>query len=150
LFRGSLADATGENPFARLMALCLRFPAACLPPPPPKPAPNPSSTNACGGPPDIPCLSDVPGGSDLPAVLSSTGSRRRGRQDPVSGLLPVDVGPCPGGGCNPCPDPPAPWEAPGSGHGSTGDSHWHWIEYDQNPVTCMCFPKRMSGPKPPR
>jgi hypothetical protein len=24
------------------------------------------------------------------------------------------------------------------------------LDYHQNPVTCECFPKRMSGPKDPR
>lgn len=65
-------------------------------------------------------------------------------------LEPVYPGRYPDGRCKPCPSTPPPWEAPGKKHGSTCETHWHWLEYHQNPVTCECFPKRMSGPKDPR
>ena len=53
------------------------------------------------------------------------------------------------GGCKPCPPDSAPWEAPGNKHGSTCGTHWHQIRWNQNPITCMCFPDRWSGPAKP-
>jgi len=51
------------------------------------------------------------------------------------------------GTCNPCP-PTVKWDADGDAHGSTGGRHWHGIQWDQNPQTCWCYPKRLSGPTP--
>lgn len=68
--------------------------------------------------------------------------------DPVK-LEPYNAGRDCNGKCNPCKPPPPPWSAPGNKHGSTSGTHWHWIEWHQDPVTCICYPKRMSGPKPP-
>ncbi|TXI76608.1 MAG: RHS repeat-associated core domain-containing protein [Dechloromonas sp.] len=49
-------DPTGENALLRLLAICLRYPAACLPPPPPPPPRPPQSpTNECGGDWTVPC-----------------------------------------------------------------------------------------------
>jgi len=53
--------------------------------------------------------------------------------------------PC--GKCPPCP-PNIYWSHPGNAHGSTGGVHYHGIRWNQNPVTCVCFPKRVSGPTP--
>jgi len=72
----------------------------------------------------------------------------RGKSDPVS-VPDADVGRDPCGKCRPCPQPPPPWRAPGDAHGSTGGEHWHWIEYHQDPQTCKCYAKRMSGGSPP-
>jgi RHS repeat-associated protein len=80
--------------------------------------------------------------------IMNESSRSRGKSDPVS-VPDVDVGRGPDGKYRPCPQPPPPWKAPGNAHGSTCGSHWHWIEYHQNPVTCICHAKRMSGPNPP-
>jgi hypothetical protein len=65
-------------------------------------------------------------------------------KDPVTGLEPVNPGRC-GNGCNPCP-PPLYWRAPGNNHGSTSGYHFHGLVYHQNPKTCVCIPKRVSGP----
>ena len=80
--------------------------------------------------------------------MMNEGTRGRGKSDPVH-VPHVDVGRDPNGNCRPCPNPPPPWEAPGDAHGSTCGSHWHWIEYHQDPATCKCYAKRMSGPSPP-
>jgi uncharacterized protein RhaS with RHS repeats len=74
-------------------------------------------------------------------------SRARGRSDPVSGVQPVNPGRDCDGNCNPCP-PDEIWEAPGNAHGSTGGTHYHGIIWNQNPDTCECFPKRVSGSSP--
>jgi len=71
---------------------------------------------------------------------------QRGKNDPITGLKPVNPGRDPSGTCKPCPSAPPPWEAPGSAHGSTTGTHWHWIEWNQDPVTCTCYLKRVSGP----
>jgi hypothetical protein len=82
-------------------------------------------------------------------LIMNESPRSRGKSDPVS-VPDVDVGRGPDGKCRPCPQPPPPpWKAPGNAHGSTCGFHWHWIEYHQNPVTCICHAKRMSGPNPP-
>ncbi len=73
----------------------------------------------------------------------------RGQSDAVSGVKPVNPGRDASGNCNPCPESPPAWEVPGSQHGSTTGTHWHWIEWNQNPLTCTCYPKRKSGPSAP-
>jgi RHS repeat-associated protein len=69
----------------------------------------------------------------------------RGQSDPVSGETPYNPGRDCDGNCKPC-KPNQFWEAPGDAHGSTGGSHWHGIIWNQDPSTCMCYPKRVSGP----
>ena len=66
-------------------------------------------------------------------------------------LEPVNPGRDEKWNCRPCPKPPPPWKEcgkPGT-HGSPTGEHWHWFEYHQDPKTCICYPKRRSGPKPP-
>src|SRR5207249_11595137 len=71
----------------------------------------------------------------------------RGANDPVT-LPKVNPGRDAAGNCKPCP-PGVRWLDPGNAHGSTGGTHATWIEYNQNPQTCECFPKRGSGPTAP-
>jgi len=33
--------------------------------------------------------------------------------------------------------------------GTTGTPHWHWLRLDQNPVTCVIFATKGSGPSDP-
>lgn len=71
--------------------------------------------------------------------------RTRGKTDPVQGQVPVNPGRDCNGKCNPCPQNEY-WEAEGDAHGSTGGRHRHGIEWNQDPATCMCYPKRISAP----
>jgi RHS repeat-associated protein len=66
--------------------------------------------------------------------------------DPVPEQKPFNPGrdPCTDT-CNPCP-PPIYWDAQGNKHGSTRGTHVHGIVWNQDPATCMCYPKRVSGP----
>lgn len=73
----------------------------------------------------------------------------RGKSDPIQGLRPFNPGRDEVGNCKPCPPDTAPWEASGNAHGSTSGSHWHWITWNQNPQTCICYPDRQSGPTKP-
>jgi RHS repeat-associated protein len=73
----------------------------------------------------------------------------RGQSDPVSVAKTVNPGRDASGNCNPCPEPPPAWEVPGSQHGSTTATHWHWIEWNQDPLTCTCYSKRKSGASAP-
>jgi RHS repeat-associated protein len=75
-------------------------------------------------------------------------ARSRGQSDPHT-LPRVNPGRNARGKCNPCPEPPPPWEAPGKRHGSTGGSHWHGVFYNQNSETCECYPDRYAGPTRP-
>ena len=75
-------------------------------------------------------------------------AQSRAHDDPYS-VQPVNPGRDCQGRCKPCPEPQPAWERPGNEHGSTSGSHWHWIEYNQNPSTCECHPIRRSGPFPP-
>lgn len=77
----------------------------------------------------------------------SDSGRKRGRSDPIQGRQPVDVGRDCNGRCNPCPADES-WPADGDAHGSGGGTHHHGIKYDQNPETCICYPRRVSGPSP--
>jgi hypothetical protein len=65
-------------------------------------------------------------------------SEVRGHSDPISGLKPSNPGRDANGNCLPCPPKTDPWPSAGGGHGG-----WHWIEWNQNPQTCECYPKRM-------
>jgi len=71
----------------------------------------------------------------------------RGQSDPVSGLKPFNPGKDCNGKCKPCP-PNEVWSADGDAHGSTGGTHNHGIVWNQDPTTCTCYPKRVSGPDP--
>ena len=71
----------------------------------------------------------------------------RRNSDPVSGLVPINPGRDSAGNCNPCPSDQI-WKAPGDAHGSTCGEHYHGIQWNQDPGTCECFPKRVSGPSP--
>ena len=79
------------------------------------------------------------------AMSSDDGDRRkRGRQDPISGLKPYNPGLDCEGSCNPCEETVC-WRAT-----YKGAAQWHWIEWNQNATTCECFPKRGEGlSKPP-
>ena len=72
--------------------------------------------------------------------------RKRGRQDPIWGEVPFNPGRnCENGNCcNPCNKPTKCWQAT-----HKGDLQWHWLEWEQNAVTCMCFPKRREGKSRP-
>lgn len=73
---------------------------------------------------------------------------KRKQRDPVR-YEPTNPGCDSSGKCRPCP-PNQAWQAPGNAHGSTTGTHWHWITWNQDPKSCMCFPNRGSGPnKPP-
>ena len=77
--------------------------------------------------------SPLPGGSPDPVVFPKTD----------------DPGRLPNGKCAPCPPNSPAWEVLDPGHGGT-TSHWHWIEWHQNPTTCVCYSVRRSSPtKPP-
>jgi hypothetical protein len=51
--------------------------------------------------------------------------------------------------CPPCPTPPGPdvdRVPPSAPHFPCPSDHWHYYEYNQNPVTCQCFgPRRLFG-----
>jgi hypothetical protein len=51
--------------------------------------------------------------------------------------------------CPPCPTPPGPdidRVPPSAPHFPCPGDHWHYYEYNQNPVTCQCFgPRRLFG-----
>ena len=83
-----------------------------------------------------------------PAHTERHHERERGKTDPYTAPR-INPGRGPDGKCKPCPNPPPPWKGEGSAHGSTCEEHWHWIEYNQNPRTCECFPIRRSGHTPP-
>jgi hypothetical protein len=71
-----------------------------------------------------------------------------GSSDPIT-LPRVNPGRDCNGNCKPCPSNSPAWEVNEPGHGSP-TTHWHWIEYHQNPITCECYPIRRSSPtKPP-
>jgi RHS repeat-associated protein len=90
--------------------------------------PKASAGGATGTHPSSP----LPGGSNDPLQLPRTNPGRD----------------C-GGNCKPCPPNSPAWEVNEPGHGSP-TTHWHWIEYHQDPKTCECYPRRMSSPiKPP-
>ncbi|MBS0380653.1 MAG: hypothetical protein JSS29_19395 [Proteobacteria bacterium] len=72
-------------------------------------------------------------------------ARGRGNQDPFPIPKPLNPGKDTDGKCHPCP-PIVTWSAPGNEHGSTTGTHWHGIVWDQDPKTCICYPKRVSGP----
>jgi len=82
-------------------------------------------------------------------VAANVVAMSRGNSDPASakGLVPVDVGRCPNGACNPCP-PDQIWVATGNAHGSTNGIHYHGIVWNQDKTTCVCYPKRVSGATP--
>jgi RHS repeat-associated protein len=65
--------------------------------------------------------------------------------DPVPAQQPFNPGRDCNGKCNPCP-PPIYWDAPGNKHGSSSGTHAHGIVWNQDPSTCMCYPRRVSGP----
>ncbi|PZA14256.1 hypothetical protein DNK49_22830, partial [Azoarcus communis] len=65
--------------------------------------------------------------------------------DPVPPQQPFNPGRDCNGKCNPCP-PPIYWDAPGNKHGSSSGSHAHGVVWNQDPSTCMCYPRRVSGP----
>ncbi len=109
---------------------------------------TPSSTSACdtmNKPPECePCEDDPP----LPPPVPVTPSRNRAGQDPIA-FRPHFPGrhKCTGQ-CRPCPTPTY-WSAPGNAHGSTSGTHYHWIEWNQDQSSCMCFPFRRDGTSPP-
>lgn len=75
------------------------------------------------------------------AAAAAAIAASRADQDPIS-LAPVDVGRDCDGNCNPCP-PNVKWYVPGAGHGHE-NGVWHEIRWNQNPLTCTCYPDRPS------
>jgi RHS repeat-associated protein len=73
----------------------------------------------------------------------------RGKTADPHTLPQVNPGRDANGNCLPCPEEPPAWEAEGNAHGSTTGTHWHWLKYNQNSVTCECFPARGSSPTKP-
>jgi RHS repeat-associated protein len=115
----------------------------------PAPLPPPPGQPVIGIPPNAQppqwlkdWFNDIFGGSK-----NSTAMESRGNSDPDSakGLTPVNPGKDCDGNCKSCP-PDQQWYAPGNEHGSTTGTHSHGIRWDQDPATCECFPKRVSGP----
>jgi len=72
----------------------------------------------------------------------------RSHSDPVRDVKPTNPGRDCDRNCKPCP-PGWSWAVPGNDHGSTSGWHWHWIEYNQDSKTCMCYPFRRSGAEKP-
>ena len=77
-------------------------------------------------------------------VSEAVQRRKRGRQDPVWGEQPFNPGKSCENCCNPCNKEMKCWQAT-----HKGNAQWHWIEWEQNPSTCMCYPKRREGPDKP-
>jgi hypothetical protein len=69
------------------------------------------------------------------------------QQDPLH-LNPYQVGRDANGKCNPA-DRGFKWEAMGAAHGSTGNTHWHTLEFNVNPVDCIARPFRRDWPNDP-
>ena len=86
-----------------------------------------------------------PGGMIAACVLAGVCTFDEPEVDPVPEQQPFNPGRDCTGKCNPCPFPTY-WEAPGNKHGSTSGTHAHGIVWNQNPSTCMCYPRRVSGP----
>jgi RHS repeat-associated protein len=75
-------------------------------------------------------------------VREENSGRKRGKQDPIS-AVPVNPGRDCNGKCLPCPNDTS-WEVDAPGHGAK--RHGHSIRWNQNLLTCECFPKRTSYP----
>jgi RHS repeat-associated protein len=79
----------------------------------------------------------------------------RGNSDPIPypGISDPGREPCkPGqklGDCKACPPDTPYWKQPGNAHGGTAGWHTHWYTWNQDPKTCKCYPKRMSGGSQP-
>jgi len=72
------------------------------------------------------------------AIGSGLSTRSRGGNDPVV-LTPVNPGKDCKGNCNPCPPNSITWE-----HSHLdGTVNGHQIVWNQDPKTCMCYPKRI-------
>ena len=68
----------------------------------------------------------------------------RGKTSDPNTLPRINPGRGPDGNCLRCPGAPPPsqgdWKCPWLNQ----PAHWHWLEYNQDPVTCECFPNRRS------
>ncbi len=71
--------------------------------------------------------------------MGPPGGRRRGHSDPpwTDGYKPFNPGRNAGGDCNPCGPNSPQWKTPGQ-----DTCVGHQMVWDQNPLTCMCNPKR--------
>jgi RHS repeat-associated protein len=72
-----LIDPSGNNALLRILAICLRFPSACLPPPPPRP-PRPYVDQSCPPGSGLPCWEPNPAPAEplplpMPFAPTSTG-----------------------------------------------------------------------------
>ncbi|MBL8013322.1 MAG: hypothetical protein JNN05_05690 [Candidatus Omnitrophica bacterium] len=115
---------------ANLAQNSVPFPATPVMPVIPLPSGSPMQ-----GIPEQP-INQTPNGS------SNVPERGRGQQDPVGGKKPVNPGRDSEGNCNACPENEY-WNVNSPGHGC--EEHWHGIEWNQDPSTCICFPRRVSG-----
>jgi RHS repeat-associated protein len=70
-----------------------------------------------------------------------------GTRDPIKFPKKMNPGRDCIGGCNPCPPNSPVWEILDPGHG--GQTHWHWIIWEQDPDNCDCFSRRMTSPTKP-
>jgi hypothetical protein len=88
--------------------------------------------------PAIPIILGTPSTiADEPPVPSYQESR--GHSDPVGNYVPVNPGRSASGQCNPCPPDSPVWEH----EHCDGTTNRHQIIWNQDPNTCMCFPKRI-------
>jgi RHS repeat-associated protein len=103
----------------------------------PKPQPRPKNSVPDGQPP-----------KNNNAAVDDDPVTGQHPKDPVT-YNPVNPGKDDCNRCKPCPPNGPQWSAPGNKHGATNGTHWHWFVWNQDPVTCICYPKRMSGPSAP-
>jgi RHS repeat-associated protein len=80
-------------------------------------------------------------GGLLTGAFGST-QESRAKSDPAV-LKPVNPGRNCEGDCKPCP-PGVRWYVNRPGHGHA-NGYWHTINYNQDPMSCMCYPDRPSG-----
>lgn len=80
-------------------------------------------------------------GGLLTGAFGST-QESRAKSDPAV-LKPVNPGRNCEGECKPCP-PGVRWYVNRPGHGHA-NGYWHTINYNQDPMSCMCYPDRPSG-----
>jgi RHS repeat-associated protein len=95
---------------------------------------------------------ECPGDTDPTAGKKPNGTHPSspfapGTRDPIQFPKKMNPGRTCFGGCNPCPPNSPAWEVLEPGHG--GQTHWHWIIWEQNPDNCDCYSRRMSSPTKP-
>lgn len=92
-------------------------------------------------------LASPPGQRATKAIADEISSLGQ-RADALTDAPPVPVEACPDKPetreCDPCPPPPPPQIHRDHPHGICQD-HWHYFRYNQDPVSCVCYPQRMFG-----